>query len=378
MLDEERKLQLLALSRIEDLKKSVNLKTLLSRFNNSPEEIFKQNASSLAAASGMSFVLAQKLIASFDLAMKHAGKQMEFAAKNNFSSVTFLDEDYPANLLECADFPPFLFYKGKNIFNDKKYLSVVGTRNADDYGKQICRDFIKELAAAIPGLCIVSGLAYGIDVCAHNAALESGVSTIAVMAGGLSYIYPKDHKQIASEICDNGAVISEFDFEEPYFKTNFLQRNRIIAGFSVATIVVESAIRGGSLSTANLASSYNRDVFAFPGRAGDKLSEGCNKLIRDNKAALITGINDFLYFIPWENPKTKENSKENKTKEECKPFDLTDKERQLYDIIKQEKICHKDSLMLLYPKSEEVNSILLGLEFKEAIKSLPGNFYEAV
>ena len=115
MLDEERKLQLLALSRIEDLKKSVNLKTLLSRFNNSPEEIFKQNASSLAAASGMSFVLAQKLIASFDLAMKHAGKQMEFAAKNNFSSVTFLDEDYPANLLECADFPPFLFYKGKNI-----------------------------------------------------------------------------------------------------------------------------------------------------------------------------------------------------------------------------------------------------------------------
>ena len=117
MLDEERKLQLLALSRIEDLKKSVNLKTLLSRFNNSPEEIFKQNASSLAAASGMSFVLAQKLIASFDLAMKHAGKQMEFAAKNNFSSVTFLDEDYPANLLECADFPPFLFYKGKNIYD---------------------------------------------------------------------------------------------------------------------------------------------------------------------------------------------------------------------------------------------------------------------
>ena len=232
MLDEERKLQLLALSRIEDLKKSVNLKTLLSRFNNSPEEIFKQNASSLAAASGMSFVLAQKLIASFDPAMKHAGKQMEFAAKNNFSSVTFLDEDYPANLLECADFPPFLFYKGKNIFNDKKYLSVVGTRNADDYGKQICRDFIKELAATIPGLCIVSGLAYGIDVCAHNAALESGVSTTTASFIPLFFTFVVYSFHASSSGSLSGFSSSFMAIIKPFWAAFIRQKSAFSSSFS--------------------------------------------------------------------------------------------------------------------------------------------------
>lgn len=379
MLDQENKLYLIALNHIGSLKNN-DIITLVNLFNNSPKDIFSNNASSIAGLTGLPYVKARQIAEEFNTALKKAEKQFDYALKNKFEIVSYLDETYPSKLLECPDFPPYLFYKGNNIFNGKKYLSVVGTRKASDYGKSICKNFIRELSNKITDLCIVSGLAYGIDICAHTTALECGIPTLAVMAGGLSYIYPKEHKTIAEKIYEEGAVLSEFDFEEPYFKTNFLKRNRIIAGFSDATVVVESAFRGGSLSTANMANSYNRDVFAFPGRAGDIESEGCNKLIRDNKAALISGAEDFLYFVPWTSNEQKKYAPTNK-KEENKQYTqiisiLNEKEKLLYDIIKKEKNCHKDSLLLIYPKAEELNSILLNLELKGVIKALPGNFFE--
>lgn len=385
MLDKENEICLIALNHIASLKRN-DAAMLVKLFNNSPKDIFSNNASSIAGLTGLAYVKARKIVEEFNPALRKAEKQFNHALKNNFEIVSYLDETYPSKLLECPDFPLYLFYKGKNIFNGKKYLSVVGTRNASDYGKSICKNFIIELAGKISDLCIISGLAYGIDVCAHTTALECGIPTIAIMAGGLDYIYPKEHKTVADKIYENGALLSEFDFEEPYYKTNFLQRNRIIAGFSDATVVVESAFRGGSLSTANMANSYNRDVFAFPGRVGDMESEGCNKLIRDNKAALINGADDFLYFVPWDNYKKSDNKKkhektnkkeENKKQEQIESF-LNDKEKILFEIINKEQVCHKDSLSLIYSKVDELNSLLLNLELKGFIKKLPGNFYEIV
>ncbi len=388
MVTEEKNLCLVALNHIGSLKSGNNLITLVRCFNDSPEEIFKLNASDFAGITDISYSKSQSIISAFPQALKQAEKQLQLAEKNNCKIITFLDDDYPAKLLECTDFPPYLFYRGVNIFNGLKFLSVVGTRNAGRYGLQTCTKFVRDVADEVSDLCVVSGLAYGIDICAHNTALECNIPTIAVMAGGLDYIYPREHTAAAEAICQTGALISEFDFGESYLPAYFLKRNRIIAGFSDATVVIESAVRGGSLSTANFANSYNRDVFAFPGRADDVTSAGCNKLIRDNKAALISSARDFFYFVPWneEYQKSKKGKNKEKTAPKTKNTEekenslevklvLTTEQQTLYDVIKREKNCHKDSLMLLYPTANELDSLLLSLELKNAIKQLPGNFY---
>ena len=225
--------------------------------------------------------------------------EIRFAEKNNIKCLTIKDEDYPSRLRECDDAPLLLFYKGTANLNSLHIINIVGTRHATEYGKDICQKFINELHEIIPDVIIVSGLAYGIDISAHRAALQYGIGTVGVLAHGLDRIYPAVHRRTAAEMLAHGGLITEYPSGTNPDRQNFIKRNRIIAGMSDATIVVESAVKGGALITADIAESYNRDCFAFPGRLGDEYSIGCNTLIRDNRAILLQSAEEFVKAMNW-------------------------------------------------------------------------------
>ena len=232
--------------------------------------------------------------------------EMRFAEKNNIKCLTLKDEDYPSRLRECDDAPLLLFYKGTANLNSMHIINMVGTRHATEYGRNICQRFICDLHEIVPDILIVSGLAYGIDINAHRAALQYSVETVGVLAHGLDRIYPAVHRCTATEMLAHGGLITEYPSGTKPDRQNFIKRNRIIAGMSDATIVVESAVKGGALITANIAESYNRDCFAFPGRIDDENSIGCNSLIRDNKAILLQSAEELVKAMNWgHNPFTK-------------------------------------------------------------------------
>ena len=221
-------------------------------------------------------------------ALKRAEQEYEFARNNRISCFTLADEDYPSRLRECDDAPVVLFFKGKANLNALHIINMVGTRNATDYGKHICVSFLQELQMQCPDVLVVSGLAYGIDINAHRSALSVELPTVGVLAHGLDRIYPSLHRKTAIDMLRQGGLLTEFLSGTNPDKHNFISRNRIVASISDATIVVESAAKGGSLITADIAGSYHRDCFAFPGRVTDEYSKGCNQLIQDNKAVLLT------------------------------------------------------------------------------------------
>lgn len=228
-----------------------------------------------------------------------AEREMEFIEKNGIRLICMGDEAYPRRLAECDDAPLVLHSMGNADLNAKHIVSIVGTRHASEYGKEICENFVADLARFVPGTLIVSGLAYGIDICAHRAALRAGLPTVGVLAHGLDRIYPSVHRSTAKSMLENGGLLSEFMSGTNPFPSNFVQRNRIVAGIADATVVVESASKGGSLITASIAQSYSRDCFAFPGRVNDQYSCGCNELVSRNKAALITSAYDFVEAMNW-------------------------------------------------------------------------------
>ena len=232
-------------------------------------------------------------------AFLRAEQEMEFVEKNRLSCLTLKDEAYPSRLRECEDAPIVLFFKGNTDFNRLHVIDMVGTRRATDYGKQFCADFLRDLAVLCPDVLVVSGLAYGIDIHAHRAALANHLPTVAVLAHGLDRIYPYVHRKTAIDMLAQGGLLTEFLTGTNPDKHNFVSRNRIVAGMSDATIVVESAAKGGSLITAELAEGYHRDCFAVPGRVTDESSIGCNRLIRDNKAALIQSAEEFVQIMGW-------------------------------------------------------------------------------
>ena len=232
-------------------------------------------------------------------AFLRAEQEMEFVEKNRLSCLTLKDEAYPSRLRECEDAPIVLFFKGNTDFNRLHVIDMVGTRRATDYGKQFCADFLRDLAVLCPDVLVVSGLAYGIDIHAHQAALANHLPTVAVLAHGLDRIYPYVHRKTAIDMLAQGGLLTEFLTGTNPDKHNFVSRNRIVAGMSDATIVVESAAKGGSLITAELAEGYHRDCFAVPGRVTDESSIGCNRLIRDNKAALIQSAEEFVQIMGW-------------------------------------------------------------------------------
>ena len=233
-------------------------------------------------------------------AMKRAEAEVKYMEEHKIRACTLLDDDYPQRLLECADAPLVLYYKGNSDLNQTRIISMVGTRQITNYGRDLCHKFIRELHELCPQVLIVSGLAYGVDICAHRESLANGYETIGVLAHGLDQIYPYHHRDTAAQMVEHGGLLTEFMTQTNADKANFVRRNRIVAGMSDSTIVIESAAKGGSLITAEIAQSYDRAVFAFPGNIGQPFSEGCNNLIRDNGAGLITCAEDFVKAMGWQ------------------------------------------------------------------------------
>lgn len=245
----------------------------------------------------------ERLLAAFahtDEHLKRADEEMRFAQDNNISIITLADEAYPQRLKECDDAPLALFFKGNANLNAKHCISIVGTRKATPYAADCIAQITARLKQLCPDILIVSGLAYGVDIMAHRQAIDHALPTVAVLAHGLDTLYPSRHRKEATLMMENGGLLTEYFSQSKIDKRNFLQRNRIVAGMSAATLLVESAEHGGGLVTCRLAQSYQRDVFAIPGNINNPYSVGCNRLIRDNVAGLVTSAEDILKAMSWE------------------------------------------------------------------------------
>ena len=306
-----------------------------------------------------------------------------FAEKNQIRCMSLKDEDYPSRLRECDDAPLMLFYRGNADLNGLHIINMVGTRHATDYGKEFCNRFIRDLSEIIPDLIIVSGLAYGIDIQAHRASLQHKVNTIGVLAHGLDRIYPHVHRQTAAQMLTRGGLITEFPSGTNPDRQNFIKRNRIVAGMSDATIVVESGEKGGSLITADIAESYHRDCFAVPGRVGDPYSIGCNNLIKNNRAILLQDAEEFVKAMNWSDAVSDKNGKNSTSKEGI--------QRQLFpdlspdeEKIKTQLEKHPDGLQIntLVVNSNipinKITGILFEMEMKGIVRTMAGGMYKPI
>lgn len=307
-------------------------------------------------------------------AFLRAEREMEFVEKNRLTCLTLKDEAYPFRLRDCEDAPLVLFFKGNVDFNRLHVINMVGTRQATEYGKQFCIDFLHDLSTLCPDVLVVSGLAYGIDIHAHRAALANQLSTVAVLAHGLDRIYPYVHRKTAIDMLSNGGLLTEFLSETTPGRHNFVSRNRIVAGVSDATIVVESAGKGGSLITADLANGYHRDCFAIPGRNTDAASVGCNQLIRDNKASLLQSAEDFVKVMGWENAKERTA---NSTGIQRTLFpDLPEDEERIVRILTRQGDLHINTLVVEADiPVNRVTALLFELEMKGIVKVMAGGVY---
>jgi DNA protecting protein DprA len=335
----------------------------------SAEAIFNTKINQIAAIDGVGTVLLRNL--KDKSVFEKANLELEFIKSNNIKVSFFLDENYPDRLKHCIDSPVLIFSSGNINFKGKKIISIVGTRQITGYGTEFCRKLIEDIAPLNP--VIVSGFAYGVDIVAHQLAMEYNLQTIGVLAHGLNQIYPKSHKKYVAKIEENGGFITEFWSSSNPDKENFVRRNRIVAGMTEATIVIESADRGGSLITANLANDYNRDVFAVPGRVSDKYSQGCNNLIKTQKANVLTSAADLIYILNWDI--------ENKAKPVQKQLfvELEADEQKLYDFLLKngKELLDTIALKCDFP-IYKISGMLLNMELKGVIRPLPGKLFEAI
>ena len=306
-----------------------------------------------------------------------AEKEMEFIEKNNIRLICKGDKDYPYRLAECNDAPLVLHGMGNADLNAKHVVSIVGTRHASEYGKSVCENFVADLAKFVPGTLIVSGLAYGIDVCAHRAALKAGLPTVGVLAHGLDRIYPTAHRSTAKSMIENGGLLTEFMSGTNPFPQNFVQRNRIVAGMADATVVIESASKGGSLITASLATGYDRDCFAFPGRINDQYSQGCNELVSRNRAALITSAYDFVEAMNWEVATKKKSAEDLQT--ELFP-DMSPEETAVMTALRENSdgLQVNQMVVQLNTPINKLLPLLFEMEMKGYIKAVAGGCYRAM
>lgn len=319
--------------------------------------------------------VSDKLIKALDCpkAFHRAEEELKYAEKNQIQCITLNDAAYPSRLKECEDAPLALFYRGNAPLNALKVISMVGTRHATAYGEDLCQSFIRELKELRPDVLIVSGLAYGIDICAHRAALQHGFATIGVLAHGLDRIYPGAHRKTAIDMMDHGGLLTEFMSGTNPDRQNFVKRNRIVAGMSDATIVVESAIKGGALITAELAESYHRDCFAFPGRTTDIYSAGCNEIIRNNRASLLSSAEDFVNAMGW-------NLTNNKTKDviqrELFP-ELSEEEKKIVQVLHRNPDGIQINTLVVETNIpiNRISAILFELEMKGVVRALAGGVY---
>lgn len=318
--------------------------------------------------------VSERLVGMLDCpdAWERAKREYEFIEKNSITCLTCTDEAYPSRLRECDDAPTLLFFKGNADLNALRIVSMVGTRHATEYGKTLCQTFVRDLQSMCPDVLVISGLAYGIDIHAHRAALSNGLPTVGVLAHGLDRIYPATHRNTAIQMLQNGGLLTEFMSETNPDRHNFVRRNRIVAGMCDATIVVESASKGGSLITADIAESYHRDCFAFPARTTDTLSLGCNQLIRDNKASLLLNAEDFVKTMGWE-----DSAKVPKTIQRSLFVDLNEEEQRIVDILRKFGDQQINALVVEANMPVHKMSVLLfEMEMKGLLKVMAGGMYK--
>jgi len=311
----------------------------------------------------------------WSLPLARAAQEMEFIAKHHVQAMTYGDLRYPMRLKECPDAPIALYFMGSADLNQQRVINIVGTRRCTTYGQDLIRHFVSDLHQLCPQVLVVSGLAYGIDICAHRNALANGYDTVGVLAHGLDELYPPAHRDTAKQMLAHGGLLTEYMSESRVDKANFVRRNRIVAGISDATILVESAAKGGGLITARIAQDYNRSVFAFPGAVGAAASEGCNQLIRDNGAQLITSADDFVQAMGWQNDALLQKAKTEGIERSCFPH-LSDDEQHLVSILNQHGDLQLNHLSVKtnMPVSQ-LTALLFQLEMKGVVRPMAGGNY---
>jgi DNA processing protein len=357
---------LVALSQVSGIG-CVLAKQLIAYFG-SAEAVFAAPKGKLQKVAGIGEVLSNEIIKKNTF--EKAQKVLADCEKKNTRLIFYHEAEYPALLKEIPDAPIYLYWQGEQKAPFHRAIAIVGTRQCTEYGKKATEQLVEELRPYQP--VIVSGFAYGIDIVAHKAAIKQGLPTLAVLGGGLDTIYPASHKRYVEEVKANGAMISEYHFDVTPEAMHFPARNRIVAGMCEAVVVVEAAESGGALITAELANDYNREVFAVPGNLGNKFSEGCNKLIAQNKAAIFYGVDDLVQRLGWDSATA---SKKKLPKE--LPTDLTESEQKICHLLKDSNAMHIDPLAW---KSQlhvnELASVLLSLEIKGLVSALPGKKYK--
>ncbi len=336
----------------------------------SVENIFKKKKANLEKIPGIGVERAAAITshAVFD----RAEKEVVFIRKHKITALFYTDQEYPLRLKNCDDAPPLLFFKGNGTMNAERMVAIVGTRNSTAYGKEITEELVADLAKY--NAVIVSGLAYGIDINAHKACVKNNVPTIGVLAHGLDRIYPGEHKPTAEKMVKNGGVLTEFISKTIPDRENFPSRNRIVAGMVDAVIIVESALKGGALITADIANGYNREVFAVPGRANSIYSQGCNEYIRLNRAALAENAEHIASLMNWNTPQKSKQQKQLNIFRELNP-----EEKVLVELLKEKGKTDIDTLMIQSGLPvHKVSTTLLNLEFDGLLKALPGKIFELI
>jgi DNA processing protein len=345
----------------------VHAKILLEKYR-CAQNIFKASLRELTALEGIGTIRAKSIKSFNDFTA--AEKEINFIEKYNINPLFITDKNYPQRLLNCYDSPTLLYYKGDADLNSSRIVSVIGTRNHTEYGKQLTETLVKELAAY--NITIVSGLAFGIDAIAHKAALKNNLPTVGVLAHGLDQIYPFQHTALAKDMAKKGGgLLTEFRSNSNPDKHNFPTRNRIVSGMSDATVVIETGTKGGSMITAELANGYNKDVFAFPGKVTDSKSAGCNYLVRNNKAILLTEAKELIDCMNWGEQKIIPK------KQRAIFLELSENEKTIISILREKDFTPIDELNLKSKLSTSaVAAAVLSLELQNVIVSLPGKLYQ--
>lgn len=317
----------------------------------------------------------QELLSNWDDALSRSEAELSFIEKNRIKPLLMGQPDYPQRLMDCPDAPILLFYMGTANLNQQRVINIIGTRHATVYGQDIIRNFLADLRA--PGIqpLVVSGLAYGIDICAHREALANGFETVGVLAHGFDEIYPPRHRDTARQMLQQGGLLTEYMSQTRADKLNFVKRNRIVAGMCDATILVESASKGGGLITCSIAQDYGRSVFAFPGAVNAEYSMGCNQLIRNNGAELITSASDFIEAMGWQNDVLLQEAKSGGIERELFP-NLSDDERRVVKLLSDRGDMQPNvlSLQANIPIGS-LTALLFQLEMKGVVRQLAGGSY---
>ena len=316
-----------------------------------------------------------ELLCDCDKMRKRAEEELDYDLAHGIRPLTMADPDYPHRLAQCDDAPLVLYYKGNADLNNSRVINIVGTRKCTTYGQDLIRRFITDLKVCCPHVLIVSGLAYGVDICAHRQALEHGLETVGVLAHGLDDLYPHVHRNTALEMIRQGGLLTEHMTHTNADKINFVRRNRIVAGMSDACILVESAAHGGGLITADISRGYDREVFAFPGRVNDTYSEGCNNLIHDNVAVLLTNAADFVSAMGWENDAYLKRAQQEGIERMMFP-ELSPEEQRVVDVLAKHNDLHLNMLAMQADMAvNQLTGVLFELELKGMVKTLAGGVY---